>query len=144
MPIPAWDRPGGHPSKGAISGCLFAGSRRFSRKNRSDLRDLVWLPVRFVWSNGGEAAGHIPTRYPNTLASNDGPLRLARKTEWAEHEGAYSVGLGQRVLATDQAEYPLLDCRVIELSPADNQGAHFPAMAELIPREKLQPCLLIA
>jgi type VI secretion system protein ImpE len=81
-----------------------------------DLRDLVWLRARFTWTNGGTALGHIPTRYPGTEALDDGPMRLARKTEWQQRDGETFLGLGQRVLATDGNEYPLLECRTIELT----------------------------
>jgi len=83
----------------------------------TDLRDLVWAPVQFLWSNGGEASGHIPTRYAGTETSSDGQLRMARKTEWVER-GGLSVGIGQRLLATNDSEYPLLECRDIELTHA--------------------------
>jgi len=79
----------------------------------TDLRDLVWAPAQFVWENGGEAAGHIPTRYPRTESSQESALRLARKTEWVDQSGVHT-GLGQRVLATDANEYPLLEIRTIE------------------------------
>jgi type VI secretion system protein ImpE len=79
----------------------------------TDLRDLVWVPAQFVWQNGGEASGHIPARYPGTEKSKESGLRLARKTEWLDQSGVYT-GLGQRVLATDANEYPLLEIRTIE------------------------------
>jgi len=83
-----------------------------------DIRDLVWLPAEFVWANGGEAVGFIPTRYPGSELSTDNSIRLARKTDWVEADGA--VGLGQRLLATDDAEVPLLEIRSVkfERSPA--------------------------
>jgi type VI secretion system protein ImpE len=81
----------------------------------TDLRDLVWAPAQFVWENGGQAAGHIPTRYPGTEQSADGKLKLARKTEWLAKHGVHT-GLGQRILATDTGEYPLLEIRNIELT----------------------------
>jgi type VI secretion system protein ImpE len=81
----------------------------------SDLRDLVWTPAQFQWTNGGQVLGHIPCRYPNTEASTDDALRLSRKTEWSEPAPGYNLGLGQRVLATESADYPLLECREIEL-----------------------------
>jgi type VI secretion system protein ImpE len=81
----------------------------------TDLRDLVWTPAQFVWENGGQAFGHIPTRYPDTDKSDDNALRLARKTEWTERSGIY-LGCGQRVLATDSGEYPLLEIRNIEFA----------------------------
>jgi type VI secretion system protein ImpE len=79
----------------------------------TDLRDLVWAPAQFVWENGGQAAGHIPTRYAGTERSEDGNLKLARKTEWLDKTGV-QVGLGQRILATDVGEYPLLEVRTLE------------------------------
>jgi type VI secretion system protein ImpE len=74
------------------------------------------MPAQFVWTNGGEASGHIPTRYARTESAKDGALRLARKTEWQELPEQTFVGLGQRILATDEGEYPLLQCRVIDFA----------------------------
>jgi type VI secretion system protein ImpE len=81
----------------------------------TDLRDLVWAPAQFVWENGGQASGHIPARYAGTERSEDGNLRLARKTDWVNH-GGVQFGLGQRILATDVGEYPLLEIRTIEFT----------------------------
>ncbi len=94
----------------------FCRIKSISTEKPTDLRDLVWLPAKFVWTNGGEVSGHIPCRYTTTESSSDGQLRLARKTEWTELDGGHFVGKGQRVLATDQGEYSLLDCRQIELA----------------------------
>ena len=79
----------------------------------ADLRDLVWLPAQFTWINGGEAYGLIPTRYPGSENSQDSALQLARKTEWIELAPGVDQGLGQRMLATDQGEYALLDVRCV-------------------------------
>jgi type VI secretion system protein ImpE len=92
----------------------FCRIRRIVLPAPSDLRDLVWVPAQFVWSNGGETSGHIPTRYPGTESLSDGNLRLARKTEWQEQPEQTFLGQGLRVLATDQGEHPLLQCRLID------------------------------
>lgn len=81
----------------------------------TDLRDLVWAPVQFVWDNGGEASGHVPVRYPGTESSEDDQLRLARKTDWVEQAGGYTLGVGQRLIATDADDFPVLECRIIDL-----------------------------
>jgi len=94
----------------------FAHIRTLRIEQPTDLRDLVWLPATFIWANGGEVVGFIPTRYPDSAHSDDAMLRLSRKTEWQERPGDCYVGLGQRLLATDTGEYPLLDCRLIELA----------------------------
>src|ERR1700736_6803369 len=78
----------------------------------ADIRDLVWLPAEFVWANGGEAVGFIPTRYPGSELSTDDAIRLARKTDWVDAAGA--IGLGQRLLASDEAEVPLLELRLVK------------------------------
>ena len=79
-----------------------------------DLRDLIWAPASFIWSNGGNSAGFIPARYPGTERAADNALRLARKTEWNDLGEEIYTGLGQRLFTTDQAEVPLLEARTIE------------------------------
>jgi type VI secretion system protein ImpE len=91
-----------------------------------DLRDLVWITAQFVWANGGEASGFIPTRYPGTEKSTDSTLKLSRKTEWQQPADGVYLGLGQRVFATDQADFSLLDIRKIEFT----QNEEAPAAAD--------------
>lgn len=98
----------------------FCRIKRIYMEPPSDLRDVVWMPTQFLWANGGEASGHIPARYPRTEGLSDNALRLARKTEWESLGEGFSAGLGQRILATDQADYPLMECRTIDLVPADS------------------------
>ncbi len=85
-----------------------------------DLRDLVWIPAQFSWANGGQAIGLIPVRYPDTHLSENNALKLARLTEWSEHPANTFCGAGQRMLATDQAEYSILEIRELkfEVDPA--------------------------
>lgn len=81
-----------------------------------DLRDFVWNPARFRWANGGEAVGFIPTRYAGTEEEADDQLRLARRTDWLESGDGVFAGRGQRILATDESEYSLLEIRSITLN----------------------------
>lgn len=78
-----------------------------------DLRDQVWMPAHFVWSNGGEAIGFIPTRYPGAEQETDDALALARRSEWDERSEGWFLGRGQRMLATDAGEFALMDVRRI-------------------------------
>ena len=91
----------------------------------ADLRDAVWTPVRFTWSNGANTVGLIPTRYNGTVESADEALMLARRTEWTER----GHGLGQRMLVTDSADFALMDARVIELDPLPGAGSTSPGDA---------------
>jgi len=99
----------------------FCRMRQVFMEPVTDLRDLVWAPAQFVWENGGQASGHIPARYAGTESSGDGSLKLARKTEWS-NQGGVNLGLGQRILATDASEYPLLEIRKLELTPQATAG----------------------
>ena len=80
------------------------------------LRNMVWAEAQFTWTNGGQAPGLIPTRYAGTERAADGMVRLGRMTQWTEREGGHFLGLGQRMLATDHGEYPLLEVRNIVLA----------------------------
>ena len=81
-----------------------------------DLRDAVWLPAQFTWANQGQSFGLIPARYPDSEKSEDNLIRLTRKTQWTECEGNLYLGLGQKMLATSESEYPLLEIRQISLN----------------------------
>jgi type VI secretion system protein ImpE len=97
----------------------FARIRKIALEPAEDLRDLVWLPARFTWSNGGEAVGFIPTRYPGS-EHGEAAIRLARTTEWHE-AGGLALGRGQRMLATDRDDTGLLEIKEIELHLPDAQ-----------------------
>jgi len=85
-----------------------------------DLRDVAWTPVALSFANGGETVALIPTRYAGSEKSTDPRVVMARRTEWLEKPGETFLGVGQRLLATDQGEFPLMDARVIKLaSPED-------------------------
>jgi len=94
----------------------FSAIRQIHYDEPKDLRDLVWLPATFTWTNKGESFGLIPTRYPESEASDDDQVRLARKTDWLTHPGDVYLGLGQRMLATDQGDFSLLQIRHVVLN----------------------------
>ena len=81
----------------------------------TDLRDLVWIPANFTWSNQGKAVGFIPVRYPGTAACGDEKLMMSRAADWQDRAGV-AVGAGHRILATANGEYPLLEVRKVVLN----------------------------
>ena len=93
----------------------------YARLNRivleapEDLRDFVWMPAHFEFANGGEMVGIIPTRYPGSENDPDPLIRLARKTDWLEVGNDVYHGRGQRVLTTNEGDFPLLEVREIVL-----------------------------
>jgi type VI secretion system protein ImpE len=79
-----------------------------------DLRDLVWAPAHLTLANGGQTVALIPSRYPGSERTGDPQLAMGRVTTWTEKPGGSCQGLGQRQLATDEGEYPLMEVRVVE------------------------------
>ena len=88
-----------------------------------DLRDMVWAPAHLTFENEGEVVALIPTRYPGTENEADSALKLSRKTDWREPSKGVYTGLGQRMLATERDEYPLLSTRQIQFQSATNDAA---------------------
>jgi len=97
----------------------FANIKKIELEEPVDLRDMVWTPANFTWANGGEMIGLIPSRYPGSELSEDEAVCLARKTEWVERESDWYLGRGQRMLATDEDEHPLLETRQVIIGSAD-------------------------
>lgn len=108
--------------------------REITLEAPTDLRDLVWLPAILMLSAGAQKVALLPVRYPGTEHQASGAALLARTTEWVE-KGDITVGMGQRILATDAAELPLLEVRKIILNantpaPAAQGGAAVPTGGE--------------
>lgn len=89
----------------------------------ADLRDNVWTAATFTWTNGATTVGLIPTRYNGSVAAGAGAdgdgLLLARRTEWLDNGN----GIGQRMFASDAADYALLDVRLVEFDEAADADA---------------------
>lgn len=78
-----------------------------------DLRDAVWMPAHFEFTNGGDVVGLLPTRYPDTVLAAGDALALSRRTDWRESAPEVFIGLGQRLITTDAAEFGLMDLRSV-------------------------------
>lgn len=98
---------------GQYSWVPFNRIQRIQVEPPEDLRDIVWMPANFQWTNGGEIMALIPTRYPFSHNSSDDRIRLSRQTIWEEPVTGTWVGQGQRILATDSSEIAVMDIRDI-------------------------------
>jgi type VI secretion system protein ImpE len=90
------------------------GIKSLRSEEPTDLRDLVWLPAEVTWVNGGQSMVMLPARYP-LLAGVSNECLLARRTDWQARGEEISEGLGQRMLATDRSDYPILQVRSVIL-----------------------------
>jgi type VI secretion system protein ImpE len=94
----------------------FARVSEITMEAPEDLRDLVWMPAHLHFENGGESLALIPTRYPGSQSADDGGLALSRKTTWAPIADDAFRGLGQRIIATDAGETPILEIRALTIT----------------------------
>jgi type VI secretion system protein ImpE len=101
----------------------FARLSAVTMEKPEDLRDMVWMPAQLQFENGGEQVALIPTRYPGSERSDDGLIVLARKTVWEEVSPDTHHGLGQRVIATDTGEVPLMEVRSLHIRSAAAEAA---------------------
>jgi type VI secretion system protein ImpE len=101
----------------------FARLSKLTLEAPADLRDFVWMPAQLEFQNGGQLVGLIPARYPGSESSGDGLIALGRKTSWEEFAPDAHRGLGQRVLATDSGEVPLLEIRSLTVENAPEAAA---------------------
>lgn len=83
----------------------------------ADARDLVWLPARITFSNGGQSVALMPSRYPGS-EHGEPPIQMSRRTEWRDIGGDGFAGLGQRMLINEDEEAGLLDVRLIRFDEA--------------------------
>jgi len=81
-----------------------------------DLRDVIWLPVSVVWKNDGQSVGFIPTRYQGSVETQEDEVLLGKKTIWKEVYKDVFFGQGQRMLATESKDYPIMDVREINFN----------------------------
>ena len=94
----------------------FSRLSRMTMEAPEDLRDMVWMPAQLQFENGGESVALIPTRYQGSDAADDGLIALARKTLWEEVAPDNHHGLGQRIIATDAGDLPLMEIRSLSIN----------------------------
>lgn len=86
------------------------------------LRDLLWSPaiVRpgrdFRKLELGEVL--IPVLAPLSSQHADRQVRLGRVTEWQELTDGEQAPVGQKLLMVDDEEFPILELRELEITPA--------------------------
>lgn len=83
------------------------------------LRDLIWLPVNFQFTNGGDSPGYLCVRYPGSEKSDNQDMALSRGTIWDEPSPGLVTAKGQKVLTDGENDYSLLEVRKIEFEHPD-------------------------
>jgi len=115
--------------KGQYYWIPFARLREIRIEKPTDLRDVAWTAANLLLVNGGETVALIPTRYPGSESASDTKLVMARGTEWLERPAETFLGVGQRLLTTDQGEFGLMDVRNIKLDSVADEAPQGPPVA---------------
>lgn len=95
----------------------FSSIARLDAEPPTDLRDLIWLPCAVQLTNGQNVHALMPARYPGEQDLHDEDALLCRKTGWTEIDNDAWAGSGQKVLISDNGEYPILSIRTL-VNPA--------------------------
>ncbi|HEX7942133.1 MAG TPA: type VI secretion system accessory protein TagJ [Gemmatimonadaceae bacterium] len=86
------------------------------------LRDLLWISavVRTGPDFKGVDLGEVllPVMSPLSAEYADDAVRLGRVTEWLELDDGMQVPVGQKMLLVDGEEFPLLEVRELDITPA--------------------------
>jgi type VI secretion system protein ImpE len=76
-------------------------------------RDLVWLPARFLLSDGSQQRGYLPLTYCGSHEHADDLVKLGRMTDWREGEGPIS-GVGLHTLLAGEDAVGLSELRTFK------------------------------
>jgi type VI secretion system protein ImpE len=82
----------------------------------TDLRDAVWTAAHLTLVTEGKVVALIPSRYPFSGQKGAAAEKLARATSFADLGDETFVGMGQKLIATDQGDIPLLDARLVSFA----------------------------
>lgn len=90
--------------------------RSVTLEEPTQARDAIWAAAELSLENDARISAFIPVRYPGAASWKSDLLKLSRETAWDSPAEGFYVGLGQRVLMTNDGEFPLLDIRQIEFN----------------------------
>lgn len=85
-------------------------------------RDLIWVPVRLLLTDGAQRRGYLPALYFGSHDQDDEQLKLGRSTDWHGTGTGPVRGVGQRVFLAGENARSLLEIRqaVLEVRPAES------------------------
>jgi len=78
------------------------------------LRDLIWTPASIELTIGSLGQVLLPALYAQSYLHADNQVKLGRVTEWRGDIEGLALASGQRLLATGERDWPLLEIREIQ------------------------------
>jgi len=93
--------------------------RSISIEPPKHVRDLIWIPARVELRRGVVGEAFLPVLYANSYLHHDERVKLGRATEWRSDIDEVALGLGQRLLAVGDDDFPMLEVREIGFEHAN-------------------------
>ncbi len=82
-------------------------------------RDLIWIPARIELRTGVVGEAFLPVLYAHSYLHPDERVKLGRATEWRSDIEEVALGLGQRLFAVGDHDFPMLEVREIGFEHAN-------------------------
>jgi type VI secretion system protein ImpE len=82
-------------------------------------RDLIWIPARIELRTGEAGEAFLPVLYAESYLHSDERVKLGRVTEWRANVQEVALGLGQRLFAVGENDFPMLEVREIRFEHAN-------------------------
>jgi type VI secretion system protein ImpE len=84
------------------------------------LRDLIWTPAMVELTIGSLGEVLLPALYAQSYSHTDNQVKLGRATAWRADIEGLALASGQRLLATGDRDWPLLEIREIQCEVPEN------------------------
>jgi type VI secretion system protein ImpE len=80
------------------------------------LRDTVWTPATLALHSGAHGQVLVFSLYVDSYLQAD-DLKLGRRTVWPDDHTEFTLAYGQKVIASGQNDWPILQVRTLEVEP---------------------------
>jgi len=81
-------------------------------------RDVILRPAHVVIRDGPEGDVLLPGLYPSTYSATDDAIKLGRTTEWDQHTGEVTCGVGGKMFLVNAALSSLTGWQVLQIDPS--------------------------
>ena len=78
------------------------------------LRDTIWTPASMTLHSGDHGEVLLFSLYVDTHLQDD-DIKLGRRTVWEQNPAGFTVAYGQKVIAADDRDWPILEIRSVEV-----------------------------
>jgi type VI secretion system protein ImpE len=86
------------------------------------LRDLIWTPAVVELTIGSLGEVLLPALYAQSYLHQDNQVKLGRVTDWRADVEGLALATGQRLLATGDRDWPLLEIRDIQCEVPESEN----------------------